>query len=89
MQRHQLDGDIGNGGGIGREASLEEIEIGQSAGIEFSFDGLGEFGLAPRTAWGASSFNCAGTTPQAPWTKICITKAPIPSITTAGKYVVQ
>lgn len=46
MQRHQLDGDIGNGGGIGREASLEEIEIGQSAGIEFSFDGLGEFGLA-------------------------------------------
>jgi len=33
-------------GGIGREASAEDIEIGQSAGIEFGVDGLGEFGLA-------------------------------------------
>jgi len=46
MQRHQFDGDIGNGGGIGRKASAEAIEIGQSTGIEFSVDDLGEFGLA-------------------------------------------
>ena len=46
MQRHQFDSDVGKGGGIGREASFEEIEIGQSAGIEFALDGLGEFSLA-------------------------------------------
>ena len=40
MQRHQFDGDIGNGGGIGRKASAEAIEIGQSAGIEFGLDDL-------------------------------------------------
>ena len=46
MQRHQFDGDVGNRGGIGREASFEQTEIGQSAGIQFGLDGLGEFGLA-------------------------------------------
>ena len=46
MQRHQLDGNVGNGGVIGRKAPAEAIEIGQSAGIEFGLDDLGEFGLA-------------------------------------------
>ena len=46
MQRRQLDGNVGNGGGIGRETPAEAIKIGQSAGIEFGLDGLGEFGLA-------------------------------------------
>jgi hypothetical protein len=46
MQRHQLDGYVGDGGGIGRETPAEAIEIGQSAGIEFGLDGLGEFSLA-------------------------------------------
>jgi len=39
MKRHQFDGDVGNGGGIGREASTADIEIGQSAGIEFGLRG--------------------------------------------------
>ena len=30
MQRRQLDGDVGNGGVIGRKALFEEIEIEQS-----------------------------------------------------------
>jgi hypothetical protein len=46
MKRHQFDGDVGNGGGIGREAWTECVEIRQSTGIEFTVDGLGEFGLA-------------------------------------------
>ena len=46
MKRHQFDGDVGNGDGIGREAPAEQVEIGQSVGIEFDLDGLGEFGLA-------------------------------------------
>ena len=46
MKRHQFDGDIGNGGGIGSKAPGEAIEIGQSAGVELSVDGGGEFGLA-------------------------------------------
>ena len=46
MQRRQLDDYVGDGGGIGRETPTEAIEIGQSAGIEFSLDGLGEFSLA-------------------------------------------
>ena len=46
MQRHQLDGYVGDGGWIGREASVERVEIGQSAGIEFDVDRVGELGLA-------------------------------------------
>src|SRR5882724_5504460 len=46
MQGRHFDGDLGNGGWIRREASAELIEIWQSAGIEFSVDGRGEFGLA-------------------------------------------
>ena len=42
MQRRHLDGDVGNGGGTWREASAEHVEIGQSAGIQFGVDGLGE-----------------------------------------------
>ncbi len=42
MERYQFDGYVGNIGGIGREASREQIEVGQSAGIEFGVDGLGE-----------------------------------------------
>ena len=37
MQRHQLDCDVGNGGGIGREAPAEEVEIRQSAGLKLGF----------------------------------------------------
>src|SRR5712691_5863070 len=44
MQWRQLDGDVGNGGRIGREASTESVEIRQSAGIELAVDGRGEFG---------------------------------------------
>ena len=46
MQRRHLDGDIGNGGWIRREAAAERIEIGQSAGVQLGVDGLGELGLA-------------------------------------------
>ena len=46
MQRRYLDGDVGNGGWMRREASAERVEIGQSSGIEFAVDGLGEFSLA-------------------------------------------
>ena len=46
LQRRDLDGDIGNGGWIRREAAAERIEIGQSAGIEFGVNGLGEIGFA-------------------------------------------
>ena len=46
MQGRHLDGDVGHGGWIGREAPAKRVEIGQSAGIEFSVDGFGELGLA-------------------------------------------
>ena len=46
MQRRHLDGDVGNGGWMRREASTKGLKIGQSAGIEFGVDGVGEFGLA-------------------------------------------
>jgi len=46
MKRHQLDGNVGNGGGIGSKAPSEAIEIGQSAGVERGVDGGGKFGLA-------------------------------------------
>src|SRR5256714_12336032 len=46
MERRHLDGDVGNGGWIRREAPAERVEIGQSSGIEFGVDGLGEFGFA-------------------------------------------
>src|SRR5258705_5261470 len=46
MERRQLDGDVGNGGWMRREASAEGLKIGQSASIEFGVDGLGELGLA-------------------------------------------
>jgi hypothetical protein len=32
MQRRHLDGDVGNGGRIRREAAAEGVEIGQSSG---------------------------------------------------------
>jgi hypothetical protein len=57
MQRRQLDGDVGNGGGIGREASFEASKIGQSAGIQFGLDGLGEFGLGLGALYAAWSTN--------------------------------
>src|ERR1700752_3920545 len=46
MQRRHLDSDVGNGGGMRREAPAERVEIGQSSGIEFGVDGLGELGFA-------------------------------------------
>jgi hypothetical protein len=46
MKRHQLDGDVGDTGGIGCEALREGVEVGQPAGVELGVDGLGEFGLA-------------------------------------------
>jgi hypothetical protein len=50
MQRHQLDGNVGNGGGIRRKTPAEQVEIGQSAGIEFGLDDLAEFGFAGAVA---------------------------------------
>jgi hypothetical protein len=35
MQRRQLEGDVEDRGGIGREAAGEDIEIGQPTGIKF------------------------------------------------------
>ena len=46
MQRRHLDGDVGNSGRYGSEAAVERVEIGQSAGIEFDVDRVGELGLA-------------------------------------------
>src|ERR1700674_3716689 len=46
MKRHQLDGDVGNGGGIRGKASAQGIKIGQPAGIEIGLDECGEFCLA-------------------------------------------
>ena len=46
MKRHQLDGDVGNGGGIRGKASAQRIKIGQPAGIEIGLDECGEFCLA-------------------------------------------
>jgi len=46
MKRHQLDGNLGNGGGIGGKAPGEAIKIGPSAGVELGVDCGGEFGLA-------------------------------------------
>ena len=46
MQGCRLDGDVGNNGGIWREAAAERVKIGQSAGIELGLNDLGEFGLA-------------------------------------------
>src|SRR3984893_8210990 len=46
MERPHLDGEVGNGGWIRREAPAERVEIGQSSGIEFGVDGLGELGFA-------------------------------------------
>ena len=46
MQGCRLDGDVGNNGGIGREAAAERVKIGPSAGIEFAAEGRGELGLA-------------------------------------------
>jgi hypothetical protein len=46
MQRRHLDGDVGDGGWMWREASAKRVEIGQSAGIEFGVNGLGEIGFA-------------------------------------------
>src|SRR5262249_57160260 len=46
MQRGHLDGDVGNSGRMWREALVERFEIGQSAGLEFDVDGVGERGLA-------------------------------------------
>jgi len=46
MQRRHRDGDIGNSARRGSEATVERVEIGQSAGIKLAVDGLGEFSLA-------------------------------------------
>ena len=46
MERDQFDSDVGKGGGIGREASAEGVEIGQPAGVEIGIDDCGEFALA-------------------------------------------
>ena len=46
MERCHLDGDVGNGGWIRREAAAERVEIGQSSGVQLGVDGLGELGLA-------------------------------------------
>jgi hypothetical protein len=46
MKRRYLDGDVGNGVWMRREASAERVEIGQSSGIEFGVDGFSELGLA-------------------------------------------
>jgi hypothetical protein len=46
MQWRRLDSDVGNIGTIGCEAAAERFEIGQSSGIHFGVDGLGEFGFA-------------------------------------------
>ena len=46
MQRRHLDGDVGNGDWMRREAPVECVEIGQSSGIKFGVDGLGELGFA-------------------------------------------
>ncbi len=45
MKRHQLDSDVGNGGGIRGKASAQRIKIGQPAGIETGLDDCGDFGL--------------------------------------------
>jgi hypothetical protein len=45
MQMRHLDGDVGNGGSIRREAAAEGVEIGQSSGVQLGVDGLGELGL--------------------------------------------
>jgi hypothetical protein len=44
MQRRYLDGNVRDGGWMWREASAERVEIGQSAGIQFGVNGLGELG---------------------------------------------
>src|SRR5271166_270087 len=46
LQRRHLDGDVGNGGWMWREAPAERVEIGQSSGLEFGVDGPGELGFA-------------------------------------------
>src|ERR1700731_1664180 len=46
VERDRLDGDVGDGGGIGREAPAQSVEIGRPAGIELGIDGLRQFGLA-------------------------------------------
>jgi hypothetical protein len=46
MQGRRLDGNVGHGGWMGREAPAKHIEIGQFAGIELGVDGFGELGLA-------------------------------------------
>ena len=46
MQGGHLDGDVGHGGWIGREASAERVEIGQSSGIELGIDSPSELGFA-------------------------------------------
>jgi len=46
MQRRYLDGDVGDGGWMWREATAKCVKIGQSAGIEFGVNSLGEIGFA-------------------------------------------
>jgi len=46
MQRRHLDGDVGNSGRYGSEASAERVEIGQSSAIELGINGLSELGFA-------------------------------------------
>ncbi len=46
VERDEFDGDVGEGGGIGREASAQRVKVGQLAGIESGIDDFGELGLA-------------------------------------------
>src|SRR5256714_12011126 len=46
MERRHLDGDVGNGGLVRREAPAAPVEIWQSSGVEVGVDRLGELGLA-------------------------------------------